>query len=160
MASGNGPMTGAERQRAFRERKKRQAKQRPSNVIAIDGGEPPEGGDEELEEVSLATLNARMRQMALHAFDDVGGVEYLKKVAAKNANTFLRFVGQFVSKDDGMAPGAFNIYVQRLTIEAGAAQAVRGVISSPVPEHISAEQRWLPGPLERGALIEQEPPDG
>lgn len=134
MADGNGRMTGAERQRAYRERKKRD---KHGIVIPMrpGDGEPPLPPEDDGAEISLAELNARMRRMAARAFDEVGGTEYLKRVAAKNANTFLRFIGQFVVKDETLNPGAFNIYVQQLTIEG--AQPVPGVLASPVQGHIA-----------------------
>lgn len=126
------PLTGAERQRAYRARR----------------GE----GEAAEEDISLPELNARMRRMAAQAFDEVGGVEYLKRVAGKNANTFLRFVGQFVTREDSFNPGAFNIFVQKISIEGAA--PVAGVISSPVAAHIDAA-RQLPGPLAT-EVIEEE----
>lgn len=142
MASDGTRMTGAERQRAYRQRKKRD---KTGIVIPLHpgDGEPPAPDDDE--EVSLAELNARMRRMAAKAFNEVGGTEYLKRVAAKNANTFLRFVGQFVVKDETLNPGAFNIYVQTLTIEG--AQPVPGVICSPIAGHIAPPRMQLPPAL-------------
>jgi hypothetical protein len=133
-----GPMTPAERQRAYRER------QGKNKSVAIPrAAAPPEDQDEEAE-VSIAEINARMRRMALRAFDEVGGVQFLRRVAAKNPNTFLRFVGQFVTKDDAVNPAAFQFVIQKLTIEGGA--PVRGVIASPVASDIHPEQRWLAPP--------------
>lgn len=144
MAKSQSPMTAAERQRAYRERKKRD---RHGIVIPLHAGDgqPPEPPIEDDDEITLAELNARMRRMAAKAFNEVGGTEYLKRVAAKNANTFLRFVGQFVVKDETLNPGAFNIYVQTLTIEG--AQPVPGVICSPIAGHIAPPRMQLPPAL-------------
>lgn len=153
MARDDGPRTGAERQRAYRQRKKREP-----NAIVIPlhpgDGEPPEDPPGDEGEISLAELNARMRRMAMSAFDAVGGTEYLKRVASKNANTFLRFVGQFVTKEDTLNPGAFNVYVQQVVIEG--ATPVRGVISSPIAGHIDTAARVLAAPA---ITIDAEPPD-
>lgn len=40
-----------------------------------------------------------LKDATLRAFDEAGGVEYLKKVATTNPNAFLNFVGKFVPKD-------------------------------------------------------------
>ena len=137
-----GPMTAAERQRAYRERRKKAAG--AIELPKVAANEPASQDDEEDAEISLAALNATMRRMAACALDEVGGVEYLKKVAAKNASTFLRFVGQFVSRDDLANPGGFNIFVQKLVIEN--AQPVRGVITSPIAGHIDVTPRAIAAP--------------
>lgn len=40
-----------------------------------------------------------LKDCTLRAFDEVGGTEYLKKIASKNPNAFLNFVGKFVTRD-------------------------------------------------------------
>ncbi|GAB3773780.1 hypothetical protein GCM10028796_46870 [Ramlibacter monticola] len=147
MAEAQGPRTAAQRQRAYRERLKKQrgAITLPKAAPPANDPELPEDDDAVDGEVSLAELNARMRRMAARALHEAGGVEYLKKVAAKNASTFLRFCGQFVSRDDLANPGGFNIFVQKVVIEN--AQPVRGVISSPVAGHIDTTVRTLLPPL-------------
>ena len=40
-----------------------------------------------------------LKECTLRAFDEVGGTNYLKKIAAMNPNAFLNFVGKFVTRD-------------------------------------------------------------
>ena len=132
------PASGAERQRAYRERHK--------DDIAL--APPKEPGDED-EEVSVAQLNARLRAMTLQVLDAVGR-DYLLKLAQKSPNTFMRFAGQFVTKEEVINPGAYQFFIQQVNIQG--AQPVRGVIASPVAEHIDAS-RVLPGP---GTVVDED----
>jgi hypothetical protein len=143
-------MTAAERQRAYRERKKKTAGRIELPKVAAN--EARSQDDEDDSDISLAALNATMRRMASTALTEVGGVEYLKKVAAKNASTFLRFCGQFVSRDDLANPGGFNIFVQKLVIEN--AQPVRGVLTSPIAGHIDVTPRAIASP--RGITLDED----
>ena len=142
-----GPKTPAERQRAYRERKRA-----ANESLLAPPGEPPWQDDQD-EDVSLAELNARMRRMAARAFNEVGGAQYLKRVAGKNANTFLRFLGQFVTKDDTPNLAGLTIIVQRLSIES--AGPVRGVLASPVAGDVGPSRY-----LGTGVVIDEEPRDG
>ena len=40
-----------------------------------------------------------LKETTLRAFDEVGGAEYLKKIADKYPQAFLNFVGRFVTRD-------------------------------------------------------------
>lgn len=40
-----------------------------------------------------------LKESTLRAFDEVGGAEYLKTIAAKYPNAFLNFLGRFVTRD-------------------------------------------------------------
>lgn len=135
------PMTPAERQRAFRQRQKK------TDAISLP---QVDIGEDDGAEVSIVELNARMRRMAMRAFDEVGGVEFLNRVARKSPNTFLRFVGQFVTREDTINPAAYQFFIQQVNIEA--AQPVRGVIASPVTGHIGGS-RLIGAP---GEVIEEQ----
>ena len=56
-----------------------------------------------------------LKESTLRAFDEVGGAEYLKTIAAKYPNAFLNFLGRFVTRDielsgkDGADPVQFII---------------------------------------------------
>ena len=40
-----------------------------------------------------------LKECTLRAFDEAGGVEYLRKIAAQYPNAFLNFLGKFVDRN-------------------------------------------------------------
>ena len=58
-----------------------------------------------------------LKDATLRAFDEVGGCEYLKKIAAQYPNAFLNFVGKFVEKNIQLSGSEENNNPIRLFIE-------------------------------------------
>lgn len=58
-----------------------------------------------------------LKDATLRAFDEVGGCEYLKKIAAQYPNAFLNFVGRFIAKDIQLSGNEENNNPIRLFIE-------------------------------------------
>ena len=93
---------------------------------------PPE---DELGGVSLGEMNARIRDMAAGALDEVGGMRYLVQVAKKNPNAFVRLISQFIQNDTAVNAAGLNIVIQQINLTD--ARPVPGVIASPITGHIS-----------------------
>lgn len=58
-----------------------------------------------------------LKDATLRAFDEVGGCEYLKKIALQYPTAFLNFVGRFVAKDIQLSGGEENNNPLRLIIK-------------------------------------------
>lgn len=58
-----------------------------------------------------------LKEATLRAFDEVGGCEYLKKIAAQYPNAFLNFVGRFIAKDIQLSGSEENNEPIRLIIK-------------------------------------------
>ena len=58
-----------------------------------------------------------LKEATLRAFDEIGGCEYLKKIAAQYPTAFLNFVGRFVAKDIQLSGSEENNNPIKLFIE-------------------------------------------
>ena len=58
-----------------------------------------------------------LKDATMRAFDEVGGCEYLKKIASQYPTAFLNFVGRFVAKDIQLSGSEENNNPIRLFIE-------------------------------------------
>lgn len=144
MARNGQPQTAAERQRAYRERRRGA----PANdaVLPVAEQTPPEPPDEPPENPEAVNYALWMLESLHKAVEAAGGQRFLNKYMAATPGGGLKLYRDFAqihARND--APAAIEIHVQQLVI--GNAMPTPGVLHSNVPGHI-AGQRVLVGPGE------------